>query len=74
MSRPPTPKPSRRLLGAGALLLGVMLTAVWLEDRAPGALPLLAVVGCLVFHWLGHGQPAGPAAGHESDRRRGMHG
>ena len=74
MSRPPNPKSSRRLLGSCALLLGVILAAVWLEDRSPGALPLLAVAGCLVFHWFGHGGHAAPAAGDESHPHRGIHG
>lgn len=74
MSRLPNPKSSRQLLGSCALLLGVILAAVWLEDRSPGALPLLAVAGCLVFHWFGHGRGATPAAGDKSGAALGIHG
>lgn len=63
MSIPSLPTLPRRLFIACLLLLGVAVAAVWLEARAPGVLPLVAVAGCLVFHWFGHGghSSAGPA-------------
>jgi hypothetical protein len=66
MSMPLNPQLPRRLLVSCALLLGLIVAAVWLENRSPRVLPLLALAGCLVFHWFGHGRHATPVVGDKS--------
>lgn len=72
MPQPTEPRvPPSRLVIAGALLLGVALAAVWLEGRSPALLPLLAVAGCAVFHWLGHGRHLSSTSGTAADQAGG---
>jgi hypothetical protein len=74
MSMPPGPPSPRRLFVSCVLLLGLALAAVGLEGRSPAVLPLLAVAGCLVFHWFGHGRRATQAAGDKSGPAQGLRG
>ena len=73
MSVPLVPKSPRRLLVACALLLGLILSAARLESRSPGMLPLLAVAGCLVFHWYGHGGRPTLGVGDKSEPHQRTH-
>ena len=53
-----SPQRPSRLVAVCTLLVGLILAAVWLENRSPGVLPLLAVAGCVIFHWFAHGRHA----------------